>query len=403
MDLDIVGNVARHTSLRYQLNSLVRSGEKPASYLMASRKFQHDRIQGITQHWHGLSEVRETITLEDNCLRDWDIIPQRQFHADKDGVFRPSLAHTWKEEAGETEEARAARMLGHQWTRSVCTDDAGIAIGAPYNPKTYNPLSNADFLKLIESCMEGTGHKITSAGSVRNRGRVFVSYGIQIPELEKNETGRAFSFYLNFGNGHDKSSVLWVVTGNHDAHCDNTFSALELFSREQKPANDGTQLEENDDTKVSIRKRHTKNMSLSFPAIATLVDKAVGAQREFVQALETAKREPLSTQGARELFTGFLARKELSTRTENTVERLTSLFSKGRGNKGESVTDAFSAVTEFYTHESSGGMNNPEKQFLSSEFGDGAEKKRAFFSLISGKREEVAATMKRGAELLATV
>lgn len=362
---------------------------------MAHRKFTHDKIQGITQHWHGLTEVRDVITLEDNCLRDWDIIPQRQFHRDEHGNFQPSLSHTWKE--GEDVES-------HQWTRSACTDSSAIAIGAPYNPKTYNPLSNADFLKLIEDCMAGTGNKITSVGSVRNRGRVFLSYGIEIPELEKNETGRAFSFYLSFGNGHDKSSVLWVVTGNHDAHCDNTFSALELFSREQKPTNDGTQLEENeDDKKVSIRKRHTKNMSLSFPAIATLVDKAVGVQREFIQALELAKREPLSEKGARELFAGFLARKELSTNTENKVERLVSLFRNGRGNSGQSVVDAFSAVTEFFTHESSGGANNPEKQFLSSEYGDGAEKKRSFFSLISGKREEVAATMKRGAELLALV
>lgn len=363
---------------------------------MAHRKFKHDKIVGIRQAWHGLSEVREEITLADNPLTEWDIAPQRQFHYDESGNLRPSLSHTWKE--GE-------ETAAHQWTRSVCTDDASIAIGAPYNPATYSPLSNSAFLALIEECIGGTGHKITSCGSVRNRGRVFVSFGIEIPELKENTTGREFSYYLNFGNGHDKSSVLWIVTGNHDAVCDNTFSALELFSREQKPANDGTQLEENDE-KVAIRQRHTKNMKLRFPAISGIVDKACGVQREFVRAMELAAKEPLSEKGARELFTGFLAPKgkaELSTRTENVTERLTALFRNGRGNKGQSFADAFYGLTEFFTHESAGGANNPEKQFLSSEYGSGAEKKRDFFSLLTGKPEAVKDTMRKGEALLATV
>jgi hypothetical protein len=364
---------------------------------MAHRKFQHDKIQGIKQAWHGLSEVCEEITLENNPLTEWDIAPQRQFHQDENGNFQPSLSHTWK--AGEETSA-------HQWTRSVCTDNSSIAIGAPYNPATYSPLSNADFLKLIADCVAGTGHKITSCGSVRNRGRVFVSYGIEIPELKDNKTGRDYTFFLNFGNGHDKSSVLWVVTANHDAVCDNTFSALELFSKEQKPTNDGTQLEEADSDKVSIRKRHTKHMQMSFPSIVSLVDKAVGVQREFIRAMEAAAAEPLNESKARELFAGFLCpkgAKEMSTKTENKVDRLQGLFRKGRGNNGQTVADAFNAVTEYYTHESAGGANNEEKQFLSSEFGDGAEKKRSFFSLITGKRETVADTMARGAALLATV
>lgn len=367
---------------------------KSSTYVMAHRKFQHDKIVGIRQAWHGLSEVREEITLADNPLTEWDIVPQRQFHYDESGNLRPSLAHTWKE--GE-------ETSSHQWTRSVCTDNANIAIGAPYNPATYSPLSNAAFLSLIEECIGGTGRKITSCGSVRNRGRVFVSFGIEIPELKSNATGRQFSYYLNFGNGHDKSSVLWIVTGNHDAVCDNTFSALELFSREQKPANDGTQLEENDE-KVAIRQRHTKNMKLRFPAIAGIVDKACGVQREFIRAMEAAGKEPLSEKGARELFAGFLTpknTKEISSKTENRVERLTSLFSNGRGNKGESFADAFYAATEYFTHESAGGTDNPEKQFLSSEFGSGADRKRDFFSLLSGKPDEVVGTMKRGESLLA--
>jgi hypothetical protein len=110
-------------------------------------------------------------------------------------------------------------------------------------------------------------------------------------------------------------------------------------------------------------------------------------QAQFNAALEMAANEPLGITGARELFAGWLGTnaETLSTRAVNTAERLVALHVKGLGNSGETLLDAASAVTDFYSHESSGGEEKDGfrwKQFNSSEFGAGARAKTDFLSAL---------------------
>jgi len=61
------------------------------------------------------------------------------------------------------------------------------------------------------------------------------------------------------------------------------------------------------------------------------------------------------------------------------------LFQRGAGNNGETLLDAFSAVTDYYSHESSGGADQPGfrmKQTISSEFGSASRKKQDFFNAL---------------------
>ena len=119
--------------------------------------------------------------------------------------------------------------------------------------------------------------------------------------------------------------------------------------------------------------------------------------------MESLANQTVTADNVREIFTGFVApvdAEKLSTRAENTVDRLVSLFNGGAGNNGRNMADAFSAVTDYYTHESSGGENK-EKQFLSSEYGAGAQRKAEFFSLVSKGGDRLVNIAKRGAELIA--
>jgi hypothetical protein len=93
---------------------------------------------------------------------------------------------------------------------------------------------------------------------------------------------------------------------------------------------------------------------------------------------------PCDLEGSQSL-SGFMTgeKRKLSTRAGNTVERLGELFVRGAGNRGETMLDCFSAVTDFYSHESSGGENRL-KQLASSEFGAGANAKaRAWQGLVN--------------------
>lgn len=338
---------------------------------MASRIYEHDKQQGLVQAWHGNTEVVSTITLEDNWLRKWDLVPVQM---EKRG--KPT-----------------------KWTILECTDlGEQLEIGQPYNPQTFQPVNNADFLDMVKQCLAGTDHKIATVGSIRNRGRVFLS--VELMGMEKfKAAGRDFGAYLNFGNGHDKSSVLWVNTSNICTVCDNTFT-FNLVSVENKAKNNTT------DDNLSVRQRHTKNVKLRLPELAKLVDKAVGVHAQFQLELDKLNEVEIPHAYANNLFAGFVGRNisqadrrhGLSTRAFNTVSRLGELFLSGKGNSGETLADAFSAVTDYYSHESSGG-NNVMRQVMSSEYGAGNQSKQDFWRIVRDT-SICAQTVEVGEELL---
>jgi len=335
---------------------------------MAHRILKYDMQEGTTQAWHGLTQVRENITLDDNWLRRWDIQPV-----------------TLQKKGQDT-----------RWRILECSDVPELEIGLAYNSETFRPITNVEFLGLIRDSVAGTEHRIVSVGSVRNRGRVFCT--LELMGKEKFQAaGREFNAYLNFGNGHDKSSVLWTNTSNTCTVCDNTFS-MNLFAVENA---------QSDNPGLVIRQRHTNQAIFRFPMIASLIDKAAGVQAEFAQAMNIMAGQPLKAEAVRQLFAGHVGRdiapalvdKGPSSRGTEKVDRLSELFVCGRGNHGENIADAVMAVTDFYTHESvRGGDKN--RQFTSSEYEAGAIAKREFFTMAQDqvKMEDM---INQGAALLA--
>jgi hypothetical protein len=331
---------------------------------MAHRIYKHDKQQGTQQGWHGLTEVKEKITFEDNWLAQWDVVP---------AVLTKRA------------DARGTMFVDTKWRVLECPDVPGLEVGAAYNSETFRPITNVEFLELVKASIAGTSHKIVSVGSVRNRGRVFLS--IELAGREKFQAaGREFSAFLNFGNGHDKSSVLWVNTSNICTVCDNTFS-FNLFAVEN--ARKDAQAD------IAIRQRHTVNAALRFPAIAGLIDKAVGVQAEFAAAMDNLAKETVTTDTARELFAGHIGRDivpaavkdGLSTRGYEKVNRLMELFQNGKGNRGRDMADVVSAVSDYYTHESVRG-GDKARQFASSEYESGATLKRTFYTQMTAPARE---------------
>ncbi len=124
---------------------------------MAHRKEQFDVIETTKPTWHGLEILRENITLQDNCLRRFEIVPtelyipvNNQLIEDGDGNF-----------VGSFKKDGTVRL--------VCSDNPEIKIGQPYNPETFVPITNEAFLDLIDRSCAGTNHKLVSIGSVRSR------------------------------------------------------------------------------------------------------------------------------------------------------------------------------------------------------------------------------------------
>ena len=328
---------------------------------MAHKITELDKQQGREMGWHQLTEINTNLGLDNNWLTDWDIERRR---LQLDGV--------------DTE-----------YNILVASDD-GQVIGKPF-ADSYRPITNADFLKLIKDSITGIkGIKVESIGSVCNRGRVFVS--LSLKDSSSYKIGdRQFNDFLNFGNGHDQSSVLWANNTNVCTVCNNTFS-YNL---------------QNNNSEVDVRVFHRGDVELKVSNMAEIIDAHLGCQALYKAEFERLMRIDITPSNARNLFTGWSLRndkdKEISTRGLNKVNRMTELFVSGKGNSGKNRADAFSAVTDFYTHESTRSRGaNVGSQFVSSEFGLGRMAKQDFWNVIRSN-DRIAALSKVGEKALSNL
>jgi hypothetical protein len=304
---------------------------------------KRDRQEGRHMGWHKLTHLNADLSLKKNWLTDWDI------------------QEVQLQTAGGTE-VPFKILTG--------TDDNEF-IGKPF-AGTYTPVSNKQFLDMIADAISGVkGAVVESVGSVCNRGRVFVS--VSIKGMDKFNIGnRTFNDFLNFGNGHDQTSAVWANASNICTVCDNTFTMNLAGSQE-----------------VKIKVKHSKDVALRLENIAEVIDAYAGTQAKFKAEFERLLNEPMKVDAARNLFAGWMIRsnsvegKDLGPKTLTKVNRVTELFEGGRGNTGSNRADAFSAVTDFYSHESvRNSSRNVARQLFSSEYGLGRMAKSDFWNVI---------------------
>ncbi len=347
---------------------------------MAHKIEIHDEQHGIQQAWHGLTKVSPKLDANGCWLSQWDVEQRKLAMLDPDGKVM-------LDSEGKPIETKY-RIL-------TCSDVPSLQIGKPFDPETYSVITNKRLLEIVSKALAGTKHQIVSLGSLCNREKVFLTISLEALKDFK-VGGREFEAFLNFGNGLANGTSFFCNTSNTCTVCDNTYS--------MNLAHKGKALD--------VRLKHTKNMEAEIQNLPEIIDGAVGVTMEFRETLNSLSKVPATLIQAERTFAGFMiddgdvkkarelgskARQSdvLSTRSLNQVTRLTELFSRGAGNKGKDFLDVFSAVTDYYTHESAGGSDK-RKQFESSEIGSGLRKKNEFFELVTNdkSRDELE---KRGA------
>lgn len=354
---------------------------------MAHEISEIDQQEGITQAWHNLTIVSAVILLATCWLAKWDVRKRPLFRMFADG---------------SKEETESCDV--------TCTDNEKITIGNPVSCRTYTLLTNAGFLAIVQDTLNKIpGAIVASVGSVCRRARIFVS--LQLPPMNSdtlansgaakffavNAAGREFQCHLNFLSSHDKSAPFTVVLSTTCTVCNNTFSM---------------NLADKDGDKLRISVKHTSGMADTLKDVPAIVDAFFVSSQRFAERMNALASIPCSAREARAFFAGFLTEKDndetdeaddkeigLSTRKLNIISRLVELFSTGKGNNGQNFADVFSALTDFYSHESAGGSDNVEKQFSSSEFGSGATMKAAAF-VVLGDDKRVASLIALGTRLL---
>lgn len=291
---------------------------------------------GIEMAWHGMTKVVDEVTFD--------------------------LAFPF-----EIERCELPPLEG--WSYFRCSDDSKPA-GVPVRD-TYTALSNSRFWEIVQNAVGGSGAIVESAGTLFDRCRRFVTVklGTEVDDFKVGE--RVFKNRFSLLDSIDGSTNFYGVNSSTCVVCANTFGIVM-----------GDKSGE-----FRFKLRHSKNLLPKIENMEKAIDAFVGVTAQFRVALEVAHEVPLVVPDARALFAGWMAKEEqgISKRTYNTVGRLTDLFTGGAGNNGETLLDAFSAVTDFYSHESSGGEDQPGfrvKQSLSSEFGSASRKKQEFFRSI---------------------
>jgi len=287
---------------------------------------ERDRQCGLENAWHGLTTIVPEVTRE--------------------------IAHPFEVEPCPCPIERDGALIHEdQWYRLVATDD-GLPVGPPYNPKTYSPSSIALFWTLIEEAMKDREYTVVSAGSVRDRQRIFAS--IQVSE--SFEVGnREFREYLNILDSFDGTASLQARYSNICVVCNNTFSAS---------LNNGKQLG---------RAVHKGNLTESAGRIAKAVDLFFSKAEEVKKTLAIAFANDCTESEARCWLAAVdnYKKKKLTQSDVQRIARLTELFRLGDGNCGQNRLDAFQGLTQFHTHESCKrpGVAKRLKQFISSNFG----------------------------------
>lgn len=334
---------------------------------------ENDRQQGITQAWHGLTEVLPVIVLASCWLTLWDV---------KKLVL--GVLSSTKE------------FIAGQFCQLVCTDNESIQIGKPVHCESYTVLTNRDFLAIVQDTLNKLrGAVVASVGSVCNRARIFVT--LQIPEMPSfMAAGREFKPYLNFLSSHDKSCPFTLNLSTVCTVCNNTF---------------GMNLADKSNKGLRIVVKHTKGMAAQLADVPAIVDAFFASVQKFTEVMNALALVPITSREARAFFAGLLTDKddtedktetevaELSTRRANQVDRLTVLFATGKGNNGQNLADVFSAITDYYSHESAGGSDNVSKQIASSEFGTGQTMK-AFAFVVLQDDKRIAALIAQGNTVL---
>jgi hypothetical protein len=261
-----------------------------------------------------------------------------------------------------------------------CTDNGNL-VGKPF-AGSYSLLNNDSFIGVIETLVtvcEKLGLKpiIATTGTLMERERNFIS--IQLADNGTFKIGdREFQAFLNCLNSIPSNSGCTVTFANNTfcVCCRNTFAHA---------------LQCTDGTKFHAAIKHTKGMKTALADIPVLVESYLTGNQKLFATLGAFSVFPVTIADAENYFAAFIGRdskgeltdkSKLSTRSANIVEALKGLFVRGKGNKGETALDLFSAVTEYYTHFSAGDSDNKLKQYTSSEAGDGYVSKGEFYSWL---------------------
>lgn len=239
-------------------------------------------------------------------------------------------------------------------TRAVHRDDDDSRLG--YVSANYETVQNSDLLGLIDPLVKEEVLVVETMGYLSHGAKVFVQARIN---QDFQVVGEDYRAYITLLNGHTGNASVAIGTSNTRVICGNTFS---MAYRD-----------------LNERFRHHEGVNdriLEASSVSDYVDNSMAIYREKVEKLAT-------THMSVDQFRGFLEtlyKKDIDKM--NNVDTYVSLFQSGTGggNNGDTLYDAFNAITDF-------GSNRSRKTwdgcFNYANFGTGAKASRRAMDILT--------------------
>lgn len=312
-----------------------------------------ERDASEPQSWHGLENVTENLSVQNCALRKVDIqrgqvkitVQDVEYPAP---LIVPCIAHPL--EAGKLH-----------------------FLGRPYDPASYRLFDNREFLDFAGECFRAAGmdDSLSFVTTLYDGARMTLSR--RLPEADfKDAHGHGINSYINLLNSVDGSWPVFANVSEIRTVCYNTATANLMEG--------------------GASCKHTPDALSQFIArFPDTLAEALKAHEGSANAYLAMASIPFTMSQAESFFAALVGTAKLSTRAFNVVkESLMPLFIRGRGCYGKTAADAYNAVTEYYTHNSSLEANAPD--------GSADQRKReARQMLLSDKLPEI---MERGRKAL---
>lgn len=234
----------------------------------------------------------------------------------------------------------------------------------------YKVINNRDVINCMKDSFTGLDVKITTAGTLEGAKKFFVSVDIGDSDLVINKD--RFKAYVNFITGHDGTLAMTAYDSVIRIVCMNTLMASRSAAGE-----------------VGFSVYHTKNADLAMHNLPELFSAILKGRANLKEVMEYLEENKCDHNDALAMAAGYFCletgKEELSSRSMNAAEGIATLFTRGIGNKGETLYDLANGATEYWT---SGNGTGKGKTSLAdrtyrSTMGSAATHKESFVAMLA--------------------
>ena len=225
-------------------------------------------------------------------------------------------------------------VADHRTCRDDLTPDQQLV--PLHIPKAgYKVIDNRRMMDLMTNAFRDLGAKVTTVGTLERGRKFFIS--VDIGQSEQVINKDRFRSFANFVTSHDGEIAVNLYDSMTRIVCMNTLRASMASKGE-----------------VSLKVFHTKNADAAVNNLGDLFNAILKQRANFKEVMEYLATHKCDNNDALCMAAGYFVEAtdsvNLSTRAMNAAQSIATLFSRGTGNKGETLYDLANGATEYWTH-----------------------------------------------------